>query len=255
MAGDDVAVKPAMIPAMDLQAERAALGGVLLGGAAVLRMIALPDIAFSLDKHRAIYRAIRRLDERGEKIDIITVNAELARVNDVELVGGAAALALLVEAGSIAVNVPSYARIIAEHAQRREYDALAMRLAQANGAGLAALAGMVRDAEDRIRDLAPRTVDAAPSELTALLAHRFPPRADIIGRGLLPRSGLLLTGGAPKLGKSLLLGNALLQRARGRSWLGFPTDPGVSLIVQSELRAQVVADRFRTMLKDDPEAV
>jgi hypothetical protein len=248
-------VTTATVPAMDLGAERAALGGVLLGGVSVLRAIGLAESAFYLDRHRAIFRAMHQLAERGEAVDTITVQAELARMTELDLAGGPAALALLETEGSIAVNVPSYARIIADLAQRREYDALGKRLAEANGAGVPAMAAMVREAETRIRELAPRVVDEAPSELTALLAHRFPPRADIIGRGLLPRAGLLVNGGAPKLGKSLVLGNALLQRARGRTWLGFPTDPGVSLIVQSELRAQVVADRFRTMLKDDPDPV
>src|SRR5262249_18690133 len=49
------------------------------------------------------------------------------------------------------------------------------------------------------------------------------------------------------------LANALLQRGRGRPWIGFPTDPGISLLVQTELWAEVVAQRFRTMLQHDPE--
>jgi hypothetical protein len=239
------------VPSMNIDAEAAALGGVLLGGVSVLRAITLPDTAFGPEKHRVIFRAMQRLAERGEPIDIVTLPDELARASELEVAGGVAALALLMEDGSIAVNVPSYVRIIATHAQKREYEALSRRLADVDGASPAALDAMVQDALARVRALAPRLVDEAPSELNALLKHRFPVRGDIIGRGLLPRGGFLVSGGSPKTGKSLKLNNAILQRARGLAWLGFPTDPGTSLIVQSELRAQVVAERFATMLRHD----
>src|SRR2546428_5458869 len=113
----------ATIPAMNLEAERAALGGVLLGGVTVFRALGVPTSAFFPESHRAIHRAMLRLVDRGDALDTITVQNELARANELDVAGGPAALALLVEEGPIAVNAPSYARIIAEHAQRREYDA------------------------------------------------------------------------------------------------------------------------------------
>src|SRR5437867_5434814 len=112
----------ATISAMDLNAERAALGGVLLGGVTVFRALGLPTSAFFPESHRAIHRAMLRLVDRGDALDAITVQSELARANELDLAGGPAALALLLEDGSIAVNVPSYARIIAEQAQLREYE-------------------------------------------------------------------------------------------------------------------------------------
>src|SRR3989442_15926664 len=110
----------AAIRAMDLSGERAVLGGVLLGGVTVFRTLGVPTSAFFSESHRAIHRAMLRLVDRGDALDTITVQNELARANELDVAGGPAALALLVEEGSIAVNAPSYARIIAEHAQRRE---------------------------------------------------------------------------------------------------------------------------------------
>jgi hypothetical protein len=238
----------ATIPSMDLAAEAATLGGVLLSGADVLRGLALPTEAFYTDSHRCIYRAMLRLVERRERVDVITVQAELARVNELDLAGGAAALAHLLEEGSIAVNVPSYARIIATHAQDREYAAMAARLLSANGNGPEAKAAIVRDAEARIRALAPRATDSTPTELTALLGHRFPPRVDYIGRGILPKSSVMVLGGRTFLGKSLLLDNLVIQRAHGRPWLGFPTDPGITLTCSAEIKLPGVQERMATLL-------
>jgi AAA domain/DnaB-like helicase N terminal domain len=238
---------------MDLDAERAALGGVLCGGVKVLRALGLPAVAFYTESHRAIYRAMLRLADRGEAVDVVTVQSELMRVDEIGLANGSAGLALLLEQGSIAVNVPSYARIIAEHAQTREYDALAKRLANANGDGLAARAAMLRDAETRIRELTLRTTDAIPSEATAFLQHRFPARRDLVARGVLPRAGLGVFNGRPKTNKSILADNLMLARARGAPWLGFATDPGVTLALQAEHSPESWQRRLTAMTAHDPE--
>lgn len=246
------------IPPCNLDAERAVLGAVLLEGRAALRGLLLRPQDFFLEAHRDVFHAMLALDGRGEPIDVLTVAAQLdRRGGDLGRVGPAM-LALLMEHASILVNVPSYARLVADEARRRDFQALGERLRQGalNGASAGDLAAWTEDllTDHRARD-ARRRPDEAPSELNALLSHRFPPRPDVVGRGLLPREGILVVGGAPKVGKSLLLDNLCLRRARGQFWLAFPTDPGVTLVVQSELRAPAVAERFRTMLKDDPEPV
>ncbi len=241
------------VPAMDLDAERAALGAVLLGGIPVFRALGLSPVTFYTESHRAIHRAMRRLVDRGESPDHITVAAELARVDDLELAGGPAQIALLLEQGATAVYATSYARIIAEHAQRREYDALAERLANANGAGLAARAAMLREAETRIRELAPLAPATVPTEAAQFLAHRFPVRQDLIAQGVLPRAGLLLFNGPPKVRKSMLCDNLMLQRTRGAPWLGFATDPGITLAIQAEHSPESWQRRIAAMTAYDPE--
>lgn len=245
-------------PAHEIDAERAVLGAVLIEGAAALRRLSLRPEDFYVENNRDLFRAMQAVDARGEGIDAVTVAAELRRTGDLDRIGGPAALALLLDHASILVHLASYERLIREAADKREFHALSeqLRAGAMNGATVENLSAWACEVLTRQRERAARQrPDEAPSELTALLAHRFPPRADLIARGVLPRGGLLLIGGAPKLGKSLLLDNLCAQRARGRSWLGFATDPGVSLVVQSEMRARAVAERFRTMLRDDPEPI
>src|SRR5262249_38121403 len=107
----------------------------------------------------------------------------------------------------------------------------------------------------RARTAQCRTTDDVPSELNALLAHHWPPRREIIGHGILPRPGFLVDFGRPKLGKSLKMSQLLLERSRGRPWLGFPTDPGVSLYLNAEVGPQKVAERFATQLRHNPDPV
>src|SRR5262249_28071121 len=142
------------VPAMNLDAEAALLGGVLLGGVEVLRTLGpLPTSAFAMEAHREIWTAIERLDARGEPISAITVQADVARWGDLAVSGGAEKLALLMEAGSVEVHAPTYARIVAETAVLREYEQLSRQLATATGSDPADRATLVEAAQGRIRAL------------------------------------------------------------------------------------------------------
>lgn len=243
-------------PSCDLDAERAVLGAVLIEGAGALgKLAALSPAVFYAESHRAIHRAMVRLRDRGDGVDTLTVRAELDRAHELETAGGPAALALLVEHASIAPHLPSYVKIIHDHAQRREYKAFGLRLATANGAAPAELAAIVREGEALVRAVSSPEPETVPSEATAFLAHRFPARPSIIARGVLPRAGFLVIHGRPKLGKSLLCDNLDLERVRGRPWLGFPTDPGVTLTIQAELSPESWQQRIRAMLANDPDAL
>jgi hypothetical protein len=229
---------------------------VLREGVAALRKIpGFSEIALFTEAHRTIFRSIRRLDRRDDPVDILTVQAELARTHELAGVGGPQALAALVEHSDLAImaHLPSYAAVVCAQAQRREYHALGLRLANANGAGPAELATMVREAEALARVVAPPDPETLPMEATEFLEHRFPPRPDLVARGVLPRAGFLVVNGRPKVHKSMLCDNLMLQRARGAAWLGFPTDPGITLAIQAEHSPVSWQERLRTMTAHDPE--
>src|SRR2546428_10103581 len=95
-------VTTATISAMDLNAERAALGGVLLGGVTVLRALGLPTSAFFPESHRAIHRAMIRLVDRCDALDALPVQSQLPRANELHFAGGPGALALPRSRGAIA---------------------------------------------------------------------------------------------------------------------------------------------------------
>ena len=244
------------LPPQSIDAERAILGALLIEGTAGYRRLtalARPD-QFLFEAHRHIFTAVAQLADRGDAIDLLTVTEELRRIGQLEATGGPANLALLVEHAAILVNVPAYEKIVVEEAMKRAYLQLAMRLREAatNGSRPAELLEMVDDViTEHRRQVARRRPDEAPTELTALLAHQFAARADVIGHGILPKQALMVLGGRAKLGKTNLTANMKLQRARGLAWLSFPTDPGVTLWLCPELAAPAIQLRMRTMLLHD----
>src|SRR5918994_1965492 len=75
---------------------------------------------FYTDAHRAMYDTMLGLFDRGEPVDLITLSEDLRRTDQLEFVGGPAALALLVEQASIAAHLMSYASIVRDMAVLRE---------------------------------------------------------------------------------------------------------------------------------------
>lgn len=246
---------------MDLSAEEATLGALLLEGAPLVSRVAaqLEPSDFFTEGRRVLFARMLALHGAARPVDAITVEAALRGAGELDQVGGAAALALLLERGALAIaaNVPAYVDQILEASAKRELLQLGRRLSfeATNGAQPGDLLEALDRDLARLRRRASRRPEEIPSELNALLAHRFPPRADVIGHAVLPREGLLVDGGKPKVGKTLKLDNLCLQRARGKPWLGFPTDPGATLILNPEVSPRATAERFRTMLKHDPEPV
>src|SRR5437879_5552919 len=113
---------PARIPPHNLDAESAVLGAVLLEGRETLPRVIelLRPSDFYTEAHRVTYQGMLALFDRGEPVDILTLTEELRRSEELQLVGGPAALALLVEQGSISAYLTSYASIVRDMAALRE---------------------------------------------------------------------------------------------------------------------------------------
>src|SRR5205809_1589712 len=113
---------PARIPPHNLDAERAVLGAILLEGRETLPRVieVLRPSDFYTEAHRAAYGTMLRLFDRGAPVDLITLSEELRRTDQLEFVGGPAALALLVEQASISAHLVSYSAIVRDMAMLRE---------------------------------------------------------------------------------------------------------------------------------------
>jgi replicative DNA helicase len=135
-------------PPHNLEAEEAVLGAVLTAGRLLAEVAALVEEAdFYRPAHRAIWRAVLRLTDRGEPTDPVTVLGELDHCGELADVGGGPFLHTLVEAVPTVANAGRYAQLVAETARRRRVIDLGIRLAHADAdsAVLAHLAGELAD--------------------------------------------------------------------------------------------------------------
>jgi replicative DNA helicase len=101
-------------------AERTVLGAVLVDNAAfnsAAEILGRDD--FHRDAHRRIFDAMAALAERSQPIDLVTLKDELVRGAALELVGGAAYLAGLMDGVPRITNVEHWSRIIKEKAVLR----------------------------------------------------------------------------------------------------------------------------------------
>ena len=107
-------------PPFSLEAETAVLGGMLIDREAVSRAVEhLNESMFYREANRRLYRAMIRLYERGDVIDVITVSEELKKTGEMDAAGGFDYLAALVDAVPTAANLEYHARIVRDKALLR----------------------------------------------------------------------------------------------------------------------------------------
>jgi hypothetical protein len=134
---------PGQQPPHNLEAEEAVLGAILASGRLLPEVAALVEEAdFYRPAHRAIWRAILRLADRGQPTDPVTLLGELDDTGELADVGGGPFLHTLVQAVPTVANAGHYAHLVAEAARRRRVIDLGIQLAHSDGdpAALAHLA-------------------------------------------------------------------------------------------------------------------
>ncbi|HMC83101.1 MAG TPA: replicative DNA helicase [Candidatus Polarisedimenticolia bacterium] len=105
----------------NLEAERSVLGSILIENQAINRaQEILRQSDFYRDTHRKIYGVMETLSERATAIDEITLKEELARLGELDSVGGPAYIASLADGVPSSHHVEYYARIVKEKAVLRQ---------------------------------------------------------------------------------------------------------------------------------------
>ena len=183
----------------NLEAERAVLG------ACMIRQAAVGEVADSLgagdffrQAHADIWSAIRRIDDAGGIVDLVTVRDDLDRAGKLDSVGGPAYVSSCGDGVPRSTNVRAYARIIVEASIRRRL-AVAIR----NGAPMAEIAA-ITDRLAGVGGMADLEADDSPPWAMLDVAeddHVEPWRG--IGRGLVAFEGAVVSiTAASKQGKT-----------------------------------------------------
>jgi replicative DNA helicase len=101
-------------------AERAVLGAILINNNAFYRIIGTIDTEdFFKDAHRTIFGTMRRMAERSQDIEPLTLKEELAKYAQLEQVGGVAYVTSLMDVVPDVANVERYAQIVKEKSMLR----------------------------------------------------------------------------------------------------------------------------------------
>jgi replicative DNA helicase len=166
---------PSRIPPHNLDAERAVLGAVLLEGREALPRVieVLRPSDFYTEAHRAIYQTMLRLFDRGEPVDLITLQEELRRGEQLDFAGGPAALALLVEQGSVAAYLTAYTGIVRDMAVLRELIQTSTQIITSAFDAKEDVQGLVDEAERKIFGLAERRLEGSAQPVKAILKNTF----------------------------------------------------------------------------------
>lgn len=122
MKGNDLSnyvfgkVQPQALPL-----EEAVLGAIMLDKDALpIVLDIIRSESFYSDGHKLIYKAMLRLFEKSQPVDLLTVTEELKKTGDLETIGGPYYLVELTNRVASAANIEYHARIISQKYIQRE---------------------------------------------------------------------------------------------------------------------------------------
>ncbi|EKD85125.1 MAG: hypothetical protein ACD_38C00077G0003 [uncultured bacterium] len=120
------------LPPQSIEAEQSLLGALLIDKDAIVKISELLHASnfYRFEQHGSIFEAMQKLFERREPIDLVTVTEELKRQGFYDKIGGSAYLASLVNIVPTSAHIEHYAKIIRDHAVRRNLIAQATTLIQ-----------------------------------------------------------------------------------------------------------------------------
>ncbi len=221
--GQDADIARIRMQPQSIEAERSVLGGLLLsadGWDAIAEVVTAGD--FYRPEHRAIFRQIELLVDRGEPIDVVTVADRLLATGELDAAGGHSYLIDLVEKTPTAANIRAYAAAVHQRAVLRKMIGAAQDIASTGFNPEGRSAEELLDAAERrimqISEEGPKT--GGPRGMKPLLEgalerieELFNSGGDITGlttgfvdldkmtSGLQP-SDLVIVAGRPSMGKT-----------------------------------------------------
>lgn len=137
------------------EAERSVLGAVLLRDKDALNEVSdkLRPEDFYVPAHQAIFRAMMVLGDKGEPIDVVTLEAQLRARDELNLVGGIEGLAKLADRYSTSFNTEAHARLVKETSQLRNFVLIAREMASKGMEDVEDVRQFLDDAEVKILEV------------------------------------------------------------------------------------------------------
>lgn len=234
------------------EAEEATLGAILAYPIAFFSVAAfLKADDFFIVRHRYIWEAMGRLNERSEPIEYVTVREELENMGRLSEIGGPAYLTQLINNTPSAVHAEVYARLVERAATRRRLMSASDEIKALALDENLTLEQVIADAEARLFDVTERQLNRqlipmhkAVNDYFDRIEHLMHNRGEALGvptgfkdldklLGGMQKSDLLIFAGRPGMGKTSFMLSAALNMARlGQRIAIFSMEMGVDQIVQ-----------------------
>ena len=250
----------------NLEAEQAVLAAVLMNNRALERVSDfLRAEHFSHPAHQEIFKLADRQFAAGIPFDIITAKNYLDQQGVLESVGGVDYLTQLSGAGATVVNVEQYAKIVYEHAMRRDLIALGQDITdQAFIEDLDnPVSHQIEVAEQKLFDMA--TTGSAEREISSIesalksaldeaeIAYKADGQLSGLTTGLdaldksisgLHHSDLIIIAGRPAMGKTTLAMNIAFNAANAIAYnRANPNYKGAVVFFSLEMSSSQLASR------------
>lgn len=244
----------AAVPAQDLAAEQQLLGAMILSADALREARALlQGRHFYRQAHRLVFEALLAMADRGEEPDLVGLSEELRAHGRLEQVGGAVALARLVDLPAAASNLHVIARVVRERAVRRAAEAQGLRLIEASKDPTRPIAEQLQEHRKAVRAIVDDhgAIDRQAwmgqiLTLRELLTTEFEPIPNIIGQGVLTQGAYAQFAGHSSLGKTFLTIQMAAAIVTGQEFLGQQTTtPGRVGMLEFEMPWQAMQARAR----------
>lgn len=162
------------IPPQSIEAEQAVLGAVFLDPTALtLASERLIPEDFYRAAHQKIFHAMLRVAGKGEPVDLVTVTAELAALEQLEEVGGVSYLSELADSVPTAANVEYYARIVEEKSLLRRLIRTATSIAQDGYTREDEIDVLLDEAERKIMEVSQRKHSGAFKNIKDVLVQTY----------------------------------------------------------------------------------
>jgi replicative DNA helicase len=154
-----------------LPLEEAVLGALMLDKEALpIVLDILRAESFYLEAHQLIYKAMLRLFEKSQPIDLLTVTESLKKAGDLETVGGPYYLVELTNKVASAANIEYHARIIAQKYVQRELISVSTRIIRDAYEDTTDVFNLLDDAEQGLFAIAQQNMSRGFESMSSLAA-------------------------------------------------------------------------------------
>jgi len=213
------------------------LGAILVRPEVLIEVAAVINPEdFYREAHGRIYQAMIDLDERGDPVDLVTVNELLRERGQLEGVGGPVFLAKLSEEVGFATNAAYYAKVVKEKASLRRLLDASQQIAGACLAPIENVQEFLSAAGEQVMDVAQEASPGEGKTVGELTVQEIPVMEAVHYGGVRPGlpvgfmdleryfswepEDLIVLAGSPSSGKTALCLNFALKVARAGHQVG-----------------------------------